>query len=111
MEAIYILFASILMPNLLIAKFSYTFQKIQENINQVWCSQRYRAIKDYYGRPPLPPPLNVVFYLFCGVVWVTRCFRCQNNEESDNPYRAYKLKCLNLLSIELNPLPNMCAMK
>ena len=82
--------------------FSYTFQKIQENTHQVWCSQRYRAIKEYHSGAPLPPPLNVVFYT---VVWVKCIFQCRNDKESNNPFRAYKLKCLTLISIQLKSHP------
>ncbi|KAK2189307.1 hypothetical protein NP493_109g03017 [Ridgeia piscesae] len=93
MEAIYILIASILMLNLLIAKFSYTFQKIQGNVHQVWCSQRYGGVKEYHDRPPMPVPLNVVYHIGQFVVWITNKIsiickgkKDQPNTESESPF-------------------------
>ncbi|KAK2189306.1 hypothetical protein NP493_109g03003 [Ridgeia piscesae] len=89
MEAIYILFASILMLNLLIAKFSYTFKEIQENAHPIWCSQRYAAIMEYHGRPPLPLPFNVIYYIVQLVMWL---FKVGNKDsEESSPFRAYSL--------------------
>ncbi|KAI0225351.1 Transient receptor potential cation channel subfamily M member 2, partial [Lamellibrachia satsuma] len=90
LQAGYILITSVLMLNLLIAKFSYTFQKIQDNSHQVWCSQRYSAIKEYHDRPPVVPPLNILYHIIQGIRYVIR--RCMNktnntNEENSNPFR------------------------
>ncbi|KAI0224322.1 Transient receptor potential cation channel subfamily M member-like 2 [Lamellibrachia satsuma] len=90
LQAAYILFTSILMLNLLIAKFSYTFQKIQENSHQVWCSQRYSAIKEYHDRPPWVPPFNILYHIMQGIRYVySRCMNKTNNtnEENSNPFQ------------------------
>ncbi|KAH3703627.1 hypothetical protein DPMN_078666, partial [Dreissena polymorpha] len=58
MMAVYLLFSNILMLNLLIAMFSYTFNKIHERSEKIWCFQRYIMVKDYAQRPVLCPPVN-----------------------------------------------------
>ncbi|KAI0221469.1 Transient receptor potential cation channel subfamily M member 2 [Lamellibrachia satsuma] len=84
LQAVYILFTSILMLNLLIAKFSYTFQKIHENSNQVWCFQCYGAIKEYHDRPLVVPPLNILYHIF---QIISCCMKTNTNEENTNPFR------------------------
>ncbi|KAI0235847.1 Transient receptor potential cation channel subfamily M member 2 [Lamellibrachia satsuma] len=71
--AIYILFANVLMLNLLIAMFSYTFNKIQTNTDEHWFFQRYFLIKEYHDRPPLPPPFIVISH----IVLLLRCCFCK----------------------------------
>lgn len=64
--AIYLLFSNLLLVNLVIAMFSYTFERVQENSEKLWRFQRYTVINDYDWR--IPSPLNIVFLpyrLFC----------------------------------------------
>ncbi|KAG8432778.1 hypothetical protein GDO86_017135 [Hymenochirus boettgeri] len=53
---LYLLFTNILLLNLLIAMFNYTFQQVQEHTDQIWKFQRHDLIEEYHGRPPAPPP-------------------------------------------------------
>ncbi|XP_064594682.1 transient receptor potential cation channel subfamily M member-like 2 isoform X2 [Liolophura sinensis] len=68
----YMLLTNVLLLNLLIAMFSFTFQKIQDNTDLHWYFLRYNLIYDYYDRPPLPPPFIIVSHLYLLAV---RCFR------------------------------------
>ncbi|KAJ7992802.1 hypothetical protein DPEC_G00282470 [Dallia pectoralis] len=61
---VYLLFANILLLNLLIAIFNYTFQKVQDNTDNIWKFQRYELIKEYYSRPALPPPFILLSHIY-----------------------------------------------
>uniref|UniRef100_A0A4W3H6B7 Transient receptor potential cation channel, subfamily M, member 2 n=1 Tax=Callorhinchus milii TaxID=7868 RepID=A0A4W3H6B7_CALMI len=47
---IYLLFTNILLLNLLIAMFNYTFQLVQENTDKIWKFQRCHLIEEYHSR-------------------------------------------------------------
>uniref|UniRef100_A0A8C3ARZ7 Transient receptor potential cation channel, subfamily M, member 2 n=1 Tax=Cyclopterus lumpus TaxID=8103 RepID=A0A8C3ARZ7_CYCLU len=66
MLCVYLLFANILLLNLLIAIFNFTFQTVQDNTDRIWKFQRYELIKEYHSRPAAPPPFIIFshFYLF-----------------------------------------------
>uniref|UniRef100_A0A8C8FNT2 Transient receptor potential cation channel subfamily M member 2 n=1 Tax=Oncorhynchus tshawytscha TaxID=74940 RepID=A0A8C8FNT2_ONCTS len=61
---VYLLFANILLLNLLIAIFNYTFQEVQDNTDTIWKFQRYELIKEYHSRPAAPPPLILLSHIF-----------------------------------------------
>uniref|UniRef100_A0A6Q2XA02 Transient receptor potential cation channel, subfamily M, member 2 n=1 Tax=Esox lucius TaxID=8010 RepID=A0A6Q2XA02_ESOLU len=61
---VYLLFANILLLNLLIAIFNYTFQEVQDNTDNIWKFQRYELIKEYYSRPALPPPFILLSHIY-----------------------------------------------
>ncbi|KAK7169558.1 hypothetical protein R3I93_005513 [Phoxinus phoxinus] len=63
MLCVYLLFANILLLNLLIAIFNYTFQQVQDNTDTIWKFQRYELIKEYHSRPALPPPFILLSHL------------------------------------------------
>ncbi|XP_075140952.1 transient receptor potential cation channel subfamily M member 2 [Leptodactylus fuscus] len=60
---LYLLFTNILLLNLLIAMFNYTFQQVQEHTDQIWKFQRHDLIEEYHGRPPAPPPFILFNHL------------------------------------------------
>ncbi|CAM4950644.1 unnamed protein product [Rotaria socialis] len=61
---VYMAFVSILMINLLIAMFSHTFEKLQEDADRIWKYQRYLLVSEYYSRSSLPPPLIIFSHLW-----------------------------------------------
>ncbi|XP_078514886.1 transient receptor potential cation channel subfamily M member 2-like isoform X2 [Lissotriton helveticus] len=61
---LYLLSANILLLNLLIAMFSYTFSEVQGKTDQIWKFQRHRLIKEYSNRPSAPPPLIIFNHLY-----------------------------------------------
>ncbi|CAF2167686.1 unnamed protein product [Rotaria magnacalcarata] len=61
---VYMAFVSILMINLLIAMFSHTFDKLQEDADRIWKYQRYLLVSEYYSRSSLPPPLIIFSHLW-----------------------------------------------
>ncbi|XP_075793428.1 transient receptor potential cation channel subfamily M member 2 isoform X2 [Pelodiscus sinensis] len=63
MLCLYLLFTNILLLNLLIAMFNYTFQQVQEHTDQIWKFQRHHLIEEYHGRPAAPPPFILLSHL------------------------------------------------
>ncbi|XP_069059375.1 transient receptor potential cation channel subfamily M member 2-like [Pleurodeles waltl] len=66
----YLLFANILIMNLLIAMFSYTFAEVQDHTDQIWKFQRHDLIEEYNNRPPAPPPFILLSLLYFLVKYV-----------------------------------------
>ncbi|XP_035697725.1 transient receptor potential cation channel subfamily M member-like 2 [Branchiostoma floridae] len=64
LQALYMLLTNVLILNLLIAMFSYTFQKIQDNSEQVWRFNRNEYILEFHDRPWGPPP-----FIILGLAW------------------------------------------
>ncbi|XP_069554701.1 LOW QUALITY PROTEIN: transient receptor potential cation channel subfamily M member 2 [Brachyistius frenatus] len=64
MLCVYLLFANILLLNLLIAIFNFTFQEVQDNTDRIWKFQRYELIKEYHSRPTAPPPFIIFSHLY-----------------------------------------------
>uniref|UniRef100_W5K6R9 Ion transport domain-containing protein n=1 Tax=Astyanax mexicanus TaxID=7994 RepID=W5K6R9_ASTMX len=64
MLCVYLLFANILLLNLLIAIFNYTFTEVQDNTDAIWKFQRYELIKEYHSRPSLPPPFILLSHIY-----------------------------------------------
>ncbi|XP_048868863.1 transient receptor potential cation channel subfamily M member 4-like isoform X3 [Brienomyrus brachyistius] len=60
---VYLLVTNILLINLLIAMFSHTFAKVQDNSDIYWKFQRYRLIEEYHSRPSLAPPFIILSHL------------------------------------------------
>ncbi|XP_036815343.1 transient receptor potential cation channel subfamily M member 2 isoform X2 [Oncorhynchus mykiss] len=80
---VYLLFANILLLNLLIAIFNYTFQEVQDNTDTIWKFQRYELIKEYHSRPAAPPPLILLSHIF---LFIRRIVL----QRPPNSYRAFK---------------------
>ncbi|KAK3091760.1 hypothetical protein FSP39_022436 [Pinctada imbricata] len=79
--AIYMLFSSVLLINLVIAMFSYTFKKVQDESDQHWHFLRYKVITEYAGRPILPPPFILLNHAYLIVRFiVNKCGRCSCGE-------------------------------
>ncbi|XP_023375936.1 transient receptor potential cation channel subfamily M member 4 [Pteropus vampyrus] len=60
---IFLLVANIVLVNLLIAMFSYTFGKVQGNSDLYWKAQRYSLIREFHSRPALAPPLIIISHV------------------------------------------------
>ncbi|KAK2499215.1 hypothetical protein MC885_003976 [Smutsia gigantea] len=59
----FLLVTNVLLMNLLIAMFSYTFQVVQGNADMFWKFQRYHLIVEYQERPSLAPPFILLSHL------------------------------------------------
>ena len=67
--------------------FSSTYNKIEENADQLWKYKRYVLVTEYTNSPILPPPLSVFAYIFNIIRWCIYkiCFNncCIKKEQSD----------------------------
>ncbi|XP_057617012.1 transient receptor potential cation channel subfamily M member 4 isoform X3 [Chionomys nivalis] len=72
---VFLLVANILLLNLLIAMFSYTFSKVQDNSDLYWKAQRYSLIREFHSRPALAPPLIIISHVRLLIRWLRRCHR------------------------------------
>ncbi|KAK7801016.1 hypothetical protein U0070_012073 [Myodes glareolus] len=70
---VFLLVANILLLNLLIAMFSYTFSKVQDNSDLYWKAQRYSLIREFHSRPALAPPLIIISHVRLLIRWLRRC--------------------------------------
>uniref|UniRef100_K1RG60 Transient receptor potential cation channel subfamily M member 3 n=1 Tax=Magallana gigas TaxID=29159 RepID=K1RG60_MAGGI len=78
--AVFLLLTNVLLLNLLIAMFSDTVKKVHENSEKEWRFHRFSLVYEYYNRPFLFPPLNILDYFVKIIQWC-----CNNNEStSDN---------------------------
>ena len=59
--------------------FSYTFTVVQENTDVHWKFQQYTMIKEYYTRPPTPPPFILINHIVLMFIAMYRC--CRKNED------------------------------
>lgn len=85
MMSIYILLTNVLLLNLLIAMFSNTFQKIQDNTDLHWHFQRYGLIAEYDSRPPLPPPFIILSHLYLLICIIVKKYKTKENK--DRPFK------------------------
>ncbi|XP_071942447.1 transient receptor potential cation channel subfamily M member-like 2 isoform X2 [Antedon mediterranea] len=70
----YMLFSNVLLLNLLIAMFSYTFSAVQDNTDQYWKFQRFEIIQEYFSRPPLAPPFIAISHVYILIAYILRHF-------------------------------------
>ncbi|XP_077474571.1 transient receptor potential cation channel subfamily M member 4-like isoform X2 [Stigmatopora argus] len=63
LQTVYLLITNMLLINLLIAMFSYTFNEVQERSDTYWKFQRYNLIVEYHSRPSLAPPFIIISHL------------------------------------------------
>ncbi|XP_067681434.1 transient receptor potential cation channel subfamily M member 4-like isoform X2 [Haliotis asinina] len=68
--AVYAIITHVLLLNILIAKFNYTFSEVQGEASKIWAWHRCQIIHEFYTRPWLPPPFNVIHFL----VWIVTSF-------------------------------------
>ncbi len=55
--------------------------KIQENADFIWNFQRYKLVFEYYKAESLPPPLNILSYIFKISIFIRNKFL--NNVKND----------------------------
>ncbi|KTF80003.1 hypothetical protein cypCar_00042858 [Cyprinus carpio] len=87
MLCVYLLFANILLLNLLIAIFNYTFEEVQDNTDTIWKFQRYELIKEYHSRPALPPPFILLSHLILFIRGVLLRYPPQKHKPFSEPKR------------------------
>nr|XP_034320574.1 transient receptor potential cation channel subfamily M member 2-like isoform X2 [Crassostrea gigas] len=90
--AFYLLFSNLLLVNLVIAMFSYTFERVQENSEKLWRFERYTVINDYEWR--IPSPINIIFlpyrFLCCPMKKNGCLHKCRENFNKEEMEAAEK---------------------
>lgn len=76
--AAFLLLTNVLLLNLLIAMFSDTVKKVDDNSEKEWRFHRFSLVYEYYNKPFLFQPLNILVYIF----WPFRRHCCNNKEDS-----------------------------
>ncbi|CAF4283363.1 unnamed protein product, partial [Rotaria sp. Silwood2] len=87
--AFHMLFVNILLINLLIAMFSYTFESVQSQTDRVWHYERYSFIREYFDRPPLFPPFIILTHLIELIKLLIR--HCSKRRRSNMKKRRAKI--------------------
>jgi hypothetical protein len=54
---------------------SHTYEKIQGKSDLIWKNQRFQLIYEYIESPILPPPLNVLIYLWKSGICIRNYFK------------------------------------
>ncbi|XP_070551223.1 transient receptor potential cation channel subfamily M member 1-like [Ptychodera flava] len=84
LTAIYMLISNILLINLLIAMFSFTFQRVQDKSELIWRFYRFGLISEYHNRPTLVPPLIVINHVYRLIIELKQRFSPDKEEESNS---------------------------
>ncbi|KAM4535006.1 transient receptor potential cation channel subfamily M member 4-like [Fundulus diaphanus] len=92
---IYLLFTNIVLVNLLIAMFSYTFSKVQEHSDIYWKFQRYNLIVEYHSRPCLAPPFIIFSHIHILIKRHIRQIPSVKNQHFVVELKGRKASCLN----------------
>nr|XP_022319514.1 transient receptor potential cation channel subfamily M member 5-like [Crassostrea virginica] len=88
---VYMLLTNILLVNLLIAMFSGTIQKVQDNREKLFQFHRFYLVYEYDERPALFPPLILLNHIYWAVRWlVVKYSKCCNNDIHTR--NSFKLK-------------------
>ncbi|UJR35044.1 hypothetical protein I4U23_027820 [Adineta vaga] len=77
--AFHMLFVNILLINLLIAMFSFTFESVQTQTDLVWRYERYSFVREYFDRPPLFPPFIFITHLIELIKLILRHIQCSKH--------------------------------
>ncbi|CAG2187886.1 TRPM4 [Mytilus edulis] len=76
--AVYMVVTHIVLVNLLIAMFTHTFTKVQDNNELVWKFHRFSLIEEYYDRSSLVPPFIILSHLRIFILYIKN--KCTGNK-------------------------------
>ncbi|XP_059414184.1 transient receptor potential cation channel subfamily M member 4-like isoform X2 [Carassius carassius] len=94
--SVYLLVTNILLVNLLIAMFSYTFNKVQEHSDVHWKFQRYNLISEYHSRPCLSPPFIIISHLHIFIKRVIQRLPSNKNQHFMLDLKSKEASLLNM---------------
>ncbi|CAD5114751.1 DgyrCDS3791 [Dimorphilus gyrociliatus] len=82
----YMIIVNILLINLLIAIFSHTFEKVQQDSKRIWMSQMMGLVREYSMKSYLPPPLNLICFTTTFVMKIFKklCGINESNKSHEN---------------------------
>ncbi|XP_061188847.1 transient receptor potential cation channel subfamily M member-like 2 [Saccostrea echinata] len=89
MMGIYLIFANVMLLNILIAMFTDTYQRIQEKRDHKWNYERYALVREFRRYPVIPMPLGVPLFLFYLVKGIyNKCKQCNTVRNHDKELMA-----------------------
>ncbi|KAK3090983.1 hypothetical protein FSP39_016228 [Pinctada imbricata] len=88
-SAIYMLISNLLLVNLVIAMFSYTFDTVMANSEKLWRFERYTVITDYEGK--VPSPFNFIIRPIQLLNFARK--KCKKNLYKESKYSVYFDTC------------------
>ncbi|CAK8686558.1 unnamed protein product [Clavelina lepadiformis] len=88
LSAIYMLLVNVLLLNLLIAMFSYTFEKLVDKTDVIWKFERYYLVEEYYFRPCLVVPFSIISYIISIIRWILEKNKT-NKRSKDNKFAKH----------------------
>ncbi|XP_052762175.1 transient receptor potential cation channel subfamily M member 1-like [Mya arenaria] len=97
MLGVYMIIVQLLLINLLIAKFSNTFDTVHENIEKHWRLLHSELIKEYYDRTMIFPPFTSIYHVFI-VIRFVYAYLCASstNSHMENKSWHYDSYCITL---------------
>ncbi|CAH8446410.1 unnamed protein product [Schistosoma turkestanicum] len=83
---VYVILTQVLLLNLVIAMFASTYMRIESASTKYWALQRYHIVGEYVDRSPIPPPLNLIWYIYLIIRYIIR--GCKKNPlKINNPFK------------------------
>ena len=110
---LFLAIANVLLLNVLVALFKYvgnyvvikyqliefsfasvTIQNVENQSHQLWRYQRFLIVFEYSDKPPLPPPFNLIYYLYRVIRFliektILRCRRRRDGNSDDTGIRIH----------------------
>ncbi|XP_070581222.1 transient receptor potential cation channel subfamily M member-like 2 isoform X2 [Ptychodera flava] len=86
LTGVYMLISNVLLLNLLIAMFSYIFQKVNDKSETIWRFYRFELVYEYFDRPTLIPPFILLNHAWRAIWWVIH--KCQGNETPSTNFKV-----------------------
>ncbi|CAH8461097.1 unnamed protein product [Schistosoma rodhaini] len=83
---VYVILTQVLLLNLVIAMFASTYMRIESASTKYWALQRYHIVGEYVNRSPIPPPLNIIWYIYLIIRYIIRGCR-KSLLKSDHPFK------------------------
>lgn len=59
--------------------------RIESASTKYWALQRYHIVGEYVNRSPIPPPLNIIWYIYLIIRYIIRGCR-KSPLKSDHPF-------------------------
>ena len=74
---------------LLYAIFSSSAVRLTADTDSIWKFQRYGLVMDFVTRAPLPPPLNIFYYIY----WIIRQLlgKCCPKEDKNKSFVSFHM--------------------
>ena len=87
---VYMMLVAVMMLNLLVAVFTFTYEQINSNSDKIWKYQRFDLVHEFKMRTAFPVPFNTIILFFLFLRWFYRKTVGRRGDEARR--RAVKMK-------------------